>query len=275
MNRGISASAKKRRKSRAAAAAADDECQPLVSYGTGDDDMLVSEETEAKLVHEITAEAVANMQLPTITFVEEWRPLIDRVDPDEMSEDLAGLTTTVGVIAALLMSMMFGESGMELYANENSIWGERVDMMKHAYTVLCAVTTVICFAAVIISARLYMAMLVCPKRLTVAAVATMGGTIVLEPLFVSFLAISIMTTVVIGLNATIQVGRARARAGSVALVVSLLWNHVSRHSRRPPRESEASHAFHQGETKPPAMQDDALTVCAERHAPQGTRSRLT
>ena len=147
--------------------------------------------------------------------------------------------------------------------------------MKHAYTVLCAVTTVICFAAVIISARLYMAMLVCPKRLTVAAVATMGGTIVLEPLFVSFLAISIMTTVVIGLNATIQVGRARARAGSVALVVSLLWNYASRHSRRPPRDSEASHAFHRGETKPPAMQDDALTVCAEGHEPQGTRSRLT
>lgn len=191
--------------------------------------MLVSEETEAKLVHEITAEAVANMQLPTITFVEEWRPLIDRVDPDEMSEDLAGLTTTVGVIAALLMSMMFGESGMELYANENSIWGERVDMMKHAYTVLCAVTTVICFAAVIISARLYMAMLVCPKRLTVAAVATMGGTIVLEPLFVSFLAISIMTTVVIGLNATIQLPGIGGLLTAIAIfLVFCAFLHTSR-----------------------------------------------
>jgi hypothetical protein len=68
-------------------------------------------------------EMIEKTTLPPLTFKEIWKPMLAR-SVDDSYESANGLMGTMGVIAALIMSFIFGQNGKELEASINCIWGQ-------------------------------------------------------------------------------------------------------------------------------------------------------
>ena len=160
-------------------------------------------ELTARVIDEVERECLAASQPPATTFTDIWAPMLDNTDADEISDDISGLMGTLGVVAALIMSFMFGQNGQELTLCATSMWGGHVHVAQHTYTVLCAVVTVLCFATVCVSSRIYMDILLAPKPLAIAAVARIGGVVIIDTIYLSFFLIVLTTLLALMLNVSI------------------------------------------------------------------------
>ena len=167
---------------------------------------VVTAETELldkKIAKELEAESIKASTPPFATFADLWHLMLRNTDAQEMSDDISGLMGTIGVVAALLMSFMFGQNGKDLSASPNSLWGDHVHVAQDIYTLLSAVVAVLCFATVCVSSRIYMDVLLAPKVLTTAAVAAIGGNIIIEMIYLPFFIITVGVLLVITLHVTI------------------------------------------------------------------------
>ena len=137
---------------------------------------------------------------------------------EEIHDDVTSLMSTIGFVAALFMSFVFGRSGHELIANPSSMYGsgDAMSFAQNLYTLVCGICTLASFATAAVSSRMYIDLKMVPMGLTRAAVATMGGFVVFQLILISFFIITVTAVIAVFLHLTIMLP---ATMGAVAALL--------------------------------------------------------
>ena len=177
----------------------------------------VKKEAEAAAVKATNEHFELNTRLPWHTFKQEWPRIISHSDAEELSDDAVAMAATLAVVSALIFSITLNFSGRDLQESADSLWGKHTRAAQHAYTLLLAVDSAVCFGCVVVTSRLIMDLVLIPKKLARGSVAAIGGVVIMEGIYVTFFIMCILTLLLLVLSTTIMLPRVLGIASVVVV----------------------------------------------------------
>lgn len=187
-------------------------------------DLSPSQQAKKEKVEKITKECMDKMLSSTgdSSFDGVFKQYLLEMSNDAIEEDISGLMATMGFIAALFMSFVFGRSGHDFPPNSHSLWGDGAaqDFARDLFTMMCGICTCAAFCAAVVSSRIYMDLKLVPNDLTKAAVANMGSKVVVTMVFVSFFIITNTALICVELYLTIMLPKVM---GVISVVITTIF----------------------------------------------------
>jgi len=177
----------------------------------------VKKAAEAAAVKATNEHFELNSRLPWHTFRKEWPRIISHSDNEELSDDAVAMAATLAVVSALIFSITLNFGGRDLQESADSLWGQHTRAAQHAYTLLLAVDSAVCFGCVVVTSRLIMDLVLIPKKLARGSVAAIGGVVIMEGIFVTFFIMCILTLLLLVLSTTIMLPRVLGIASVVVV----------------------------------------------------------
>jgi hypothetical protein len=101
---------------------------------------------------------------PGMIFANYWVGATAHFEGDELISNWKEVQATLGVVAALLLSIVYGRVGMDYEAHPDTLWKSDADNVKQIATVCNFINVFVCLYITITSARAYIILCMFPSK---------------------------------------------------------------------------------------------------------------
>jgi hypothetical protein len=101
-------------------------------------------------------------------------------DEEECIDDWKDVQTNLGVVAALLLTSLYGRTGKELTVDPDTVWGNKTEVIQNIQTLIINLNFVVCLAATFMSAHTLVVLAMFPRKEGKQYIRQFGSALMFE-----------------------------------------------------------------------------------------------
>ena len=157
---------------------------------------------------------------PCIIFGDVFVASLAINDDDECLDDWKEVQTTLGVVGALLLSIIYGRSGLSTEVNEETMWKDHVPALQNLQTIIININFFICLFVTLTAARTVVLLALFPKNRGKPFIRALGSFFVMDIQYICFAPYACFFAIDQMITATLALPRT---AGIIVLAFSLAF----------------------------------------------------
>jgi len=137
--------------------------------------------------HKVQKSVTCDFQIEgrSMIFGNIWPEIIADSTDDEIVGDFKDIQSTMGIIGALLMSIVYGRVGRLEDVNPNCMWSDHANIGQHLLTLVNHTNIIVCLYITIISARAYVMLSCFPVDHGKECVDKLGPFFLMDTVYIS------------------------------------------------------------------------------------------
>jgi len=101
-------------------------------------------------------------------------------EEEECIDDWKDVQTNLGVVAALLLTSLYGRTGKESSVDPDTVWGNKTEVIQNIQTLIINLNFVVCLAATFMSAHTLVVLAMFPKKYSQKYIRRFGSALMFE-----------------------------------------------------------------------------------------------